>query len=65
MGNSALSNGEKGGQNRKLSDLLFSPYNETLENNNAEASDDSQSFPLTSDCYHYTRRAEVDWDIQK
>jgi hypothetical protein len=22
-------------------------------------------FPLTKDCHHYTRRADVDWDIQK
>jgi hypothetical protein len=22
-------------------------------------------FPLTEECHHYTRRSDVDWDIQK
>jgi len=26
---------------------------------------DDTFFPLTKDCHHYTRRADVDWDIQK
>jgi hypothetical protein len=27
--------------------------------------DEDEYFPLTKDCHHYTRRADVDWDIQK
>ncbi len=36
-----------------------------MEGTEMPVDDVAMVFPLTKDCHHYTRRQDVDWDIQK
>lgn len=43
----------------------FEPFEDRMEVTDAIMGDGPKKFPLTDECHHYTRRADVVWDIQK